>query len=74
MDLTLVHEVLLIILILLQIAVMIYLLYINHKRHKNDEAFYKQLCENLKNQQAVFLNDVEGGVQCEQPEETGDKE
>lgn len=69
MDLTLVHEVLLIILILLQIAVMIYLLYINHKRHKNHEAFYKQLCENLKNQQAVFLNDVEGGVQCEHSEE-----
>lgn len=70
MELTLVHEVLLIILILLQIAVMIYLLYINHKRHKNDEAFYEQLCKNLKEQEAVFL---EGGVQCEQPEETGDK-
>lgn len=73
MEFEIVHGVLLIILILLQIAVMIYLLYINHKRHKNDEAFYKQLCKNLEEQQAIFLDNIEGGVQCEQPEETGDK-
>lgn len=70
---TTITQVLLLLLIILQMIVAVYMLVNTRQQYKKDKAFYEQLCKNLKEQQAVFLNQVEGGVQCEQPEETEDK-
>lgn len=71
--LTILVQILLITVLILQLILAIYMLVNTHKQYKRDKAFYKQLCENLKEQQTIFLDKVEGGVQSEQSEETGDK-
>lgn len=73
MELTIIKEVLFIALILLQIAVMIYLLVINYKQYKRDKSFYEKLCKDLEEQQAVFLKNTEGEAQYEPSKEIEDK-
>lgn len=64
----------LLLLIILQIIVSIHMLITSHQQYKKDKAFYEQLCKNLKEQQAVFLETTKGGDQCEPPEEVRSEE
>lgn len=64
----------LLLLIILQIIVSIHMLITSHQQYKKDKAFYEQLCKNLEEQQAVFLETTKGGDQCEPPEEVRSEE
>ena len=64
----------LLLLIILQIIVSIHMLITSHQQYKKDKAFYEQLCKNLEEQQAVFLETTKGGDQCEPPEEVKSEE
>ena len=64
----------LLLLIVLQIIVSIHMLITSHQQYKKDKAFYEQLCKNLEEQQAVFLETTKGGDQCEPPEEVRSEE
>lgn len=59
-------QILLICVLILQLILSISMLIRSRKEYKNSEKFYNELCESLKNQPAVFLDE---GVQCEQPKE-----
>lgn len=71
---TTITGILLLLLIILQIIVSIHMLITSHQQYKKDKAFYEQLCKNLEEQQAVFLETTKGGDQCEPPEEVKSEE
>lgn len=64
----------LLLLIILQIIVSIHMLITSHQQYKKDKAFYEQLCKNLEEQQAVFLETTKERDQCEPPEEVRNEE
>lgn len=49
-----VSQILLIILLILQIGVMLYLFYINHKRFKEDKKFWKSIDEKIQKTRDKF--------------------
>lgn len=80
MELVFIREILLTVLILLEIAVMIYLLYINHKRFQEDKKFWKhndevfsKIIEDMRNQPAIMLDTEENKDEQEQPETSNKK-
>lgn len=80
MELVFIREILLTVLILLEIAVMIYLLYINHKRFQEDKKFWKhndevfsKIIEDMRNQPAIMLDTEENKNEQEQPETSNKK-
>lgn len=46
----------------------------SYQQYKRDKALYEQLCKNLEEQQAVFLEITKEGDQCEPPEEVRSEE
>lgn len=69
------NKMLLTILLVLQIIVMLYLLYINHRRFKEDKKYWEHqekvfhnIIEDMKNQPAIMLNTEENESEQEQPE------
>ena len=71
---TTITGILLLLLVILQIIVSIHMLITSHQQYKKDKAFYKQLCKDLEEQPAVFLETTKGGGQCEPPEEVRSEE